>query len=93
MRDFPGLYTRIKENLKPGGFVEIVDHGGTSCSDDGTLQRAPSIMEWSRLHNEACAKFGKELDVAHRHKQWMIDAGFENVKEEVVKVCLTFKFH
>ena len=31
---------------------------------------------------------GKPLNVAHLHKQWMIDTGFEDVEELVKKVGL-----
>lgn len=88
IRDFPGLYRRIMQNLKPGGYVEIVDQPTVAFSDDDSMDKAPYISEWMNLHNEACEKFGKRMDIAHCQKQWMIDAGFKNVKEEVFKVRL-----
>lgn len=57
-------------------------------SDDNSLERAPNLVEWIKLHQEASLKFGKDIDVARRHRQWMIDAGFSNVKEEVYEVYL-----
>lgn len=57
-------------------------------SDDDTVQKATNLNEWVRLLNEATHKFGKELDVARHHKQWMIGAGFKNVRDDVYKVCL-----
>jgi hypothetical protein len=30
--------------------------------------------------------FGKRLNIAHQHRQWMIDAGFTNVREIIRKV-------
>jgi hypothetical protein len=45
-------------------------------------------MEWARLQNEACIKFGKKLDIAVEHKQELTRAGFKNVREEAFKVCL-----
>jgi hypothetical protein len=88
VRDFPGLYDRIMKNLKHSGYVEVVDIAMEPFADDESLDKAPSTTEWSRLHNQACEKFGKSMNIAHRHKQWMIDAGFINVKEEIIKVCL-----
>ncbi|RJE16531.1 to methyltransferase, partial [Aspergillus sclerotialis] len=72
-------------NLKPGGYAEIVDHPTLAFSDDDSMDRAPNVSEWARLLNEAGKKFGKRMDIAYCQKQWMIDAGFKNVKEEIFK--------
>ena len=87
VRDFPLLLTRIKDNLNNGGWVEFTDFIAQSFSDDGSLERAPNVVEWNRLVNMASTKFGKQLNVAPFYKQWMIGAGFKNVKEEIYKVC------
>lgn len=76
------------KNLKPGGYAEVVDQPTVAFADDDSMAKAPNVFEWARLHNEACEKFGKRMDIAHRQKQWMIDAGFKNVKEEIFKVRL-----
>lgn len=89
VRDVPLLFQRIMNNLKPGGWVEMVDMSGDRIlSDDDTVERATNLQEWIRLLNEACNKFGKPIDVARYHKYWMIDAGFKNVEEEIYKVGL-----
>ena len=80
-------------NLRPGGWVEMVDFAGDQFfSDDDSLQRAPNLVEWFNLQLKAFAKFGKEFDVARHHRQRLIDAGFRNVKEEVYKVCLLSRY-
>lgn len=90
VRDFLGLYERIMCNLKPGGWVEMVDFAGDRfLSDDDTVQNSSSLNEWARLLNEACNKFGKEFGIARNHKQWLIDSGFKNVRENVYKVGYT----
>lgn len=89
IRDYPLLFKRIKDNLKPGGWVEMADFAGESFySDDDSIQKAPDLTKLASLLNEASHKFGKELDVARHLKQRMIDAGFTNVTEDVYKVCL-----
>lgn len=88
VRDYSALYGRIKNNLKPGGWVEMVDMAGMVFSDDDTGKDAPNLMEWARLICDACAKFGKEFDVASQHKEIMTGAGFTNVREEIYKVRL-----
>ncbi|RMJ28405.1 Methyltransferase [Aspergillus sp. HF37] len=76
-------------NLKPGGWVEMVDFAGDKFfSDDDSTQNAPNLAEWMKLQNEACHKFGKEIDIARHHKQRMTDTGFVNVREEAYKVPL-----
>lgn len=88
VRDIPLLLQRIKNNLKPGGWVEMVDISGDRIlSDDDTAEKATTLQEWIKLLNEACTKFGKPIDVARYHKYWLIDAGFKNVQEETYKVC------
>jgi trans-aconitate methyltransferase len=90
VRDFPLLFQRMMNNLQPGGWVEMMDFSGERFfSDDETVQNAPQLNEFVRLLNEACHAFGKEFGVTKHYKQWMIDAGFKNVKEEVYKVCLS----
>lgn len=88
VRDHPALFKRIFNNMNPSGWVEMADFAGYLYSDDDTIQNAPNIREWAKLQNEAAGKFGKRLDVAPNLKQWMIDAGFQDVTEEVYKVCL-----
>lgn len=92
VKDFTGLFQRIINHLKPGGWVEVADFPTIFFSDDGTLEKGPNLKEWARLLIVASKKFGKPMDVAQNHKQWLIDAGFKNVKEEVYKVIYPSKF-
>ena len=87
VKDFPVLFKRTIDNLKPGGWVELVDAPFGFFSDDGTLEKAPNLKELARLHEEASQKFGKEMNSVYSHKQRLIDVGFKNVKEEIYKVC------
>ena len=89
VRDYPLLFKRAHENLNNGGWAEFIDFLTVPFSDDGTLEKCPNFSEWCRLLNEASAKLGKPLGVAANLKQWMIDAGFKNVQEEIYKVCLS----
>ena len=56
-------------------------------SDDNTINDAKWIVEWQQLLNEASVKFGKKLIVAEMQKQYMIDAGFVDVHDDIYKVC------
>ncbi|RJE18621.1 Methyltransferase [Aspergillus sclerotialis] len=84
--DWPALYQNMADNLNPGGWVEVVDFGGYLYSDDETMEKAPNIRKWTKLLDEASAQFGKPLDIPHNHKQWMLDAGFKDVREEIYKI-------
>jgi hypothetical protein len=43
-------------------------------------------MEWVNKLDEASKMFGKQINVGRYHKQWMIDAGFEDVQERIFRV-------
>ena len=55
-------------------------------SDDGTLPPDCHVMKLLGLMVEASAKIGRDLDVATRHKQRLIDAGFVNVIQREYKM-------
>ena len=55
-------------------------------SDDDSVSKAPNLSEWRDMLIEASAKFGKEMGAAKKYKQWMIEAGFTDVTEEIFKV-------
>jgi SAM-dependent methyltransferase len=84
--DWPKFYAQAYENLQPGGWMEMQDHECWINSDDGGMDRAPGCHEWIREVGRASEIIGKPLNIAHLHRQWMIDAGFEEVTESVRKV-------
>ena len=68
--------------------MEVADATvGVFCDDD-TASRAPNLFEWRDRLLEASEKFGKKMGVSNRYKEWMIEAGFVNVREEIRKVRL-----
>jgi trans-aconitate methyltransferase len=91
VQDHPKLLEQAKEHLKPGGWLELVDATVRIFSDDDTINKSPYMLEWAATLREASLKFGKPMGIAHRYKQWMIDAGFQNVKEEIKKVVPDFR--
>lgn len=84
--DWPRFYHQALENLEPGGWMEMQDHECWVNSDDGGMDRATGALEWVREVDKASRSFNKPMNIAHEHKQWMIDAGFEDVREEIKKV-------
>jgi SAM-dependent methyltransferase len=81
------LYGQIYEHLRPGGWYEAQEFEGWIFSDDDTMARGgTATRQWLELLDEATVKFGKQLNVAGRQKQWMIDAGFVDVQDDIYKV-------
>ncbi|KIW72089.1 hypothetical protein PV04_00310 [Phialophora macrospora] len=84
--DWPRFYAQVWNNLAPGGWVEMQEHSVRFFSDDGGLKRATACVAAVAELERASERIGKPLNVAHLHKQWMIDAGFQDVQEVVKKV-------
>jgi SAM-dependent methyltransferase len=86
--NFDLLYRRVYSNLKPGGWVEMQEYQTTFFSrDDPELLRAPSCKKLCDLCNIASEKAGAILMIAQDQRQKLIDAGFEEVREDVYNVC------
>ncbi|KAL2822794.1 S-adenosyl-L-methionine-dependent methyltransferase [Aspergillus cavernicola] len=86
VKDFNRLFKQAHDNLTPGGWFEICDFPVGVFSDDDTAEKATNMQQWRELLVEASGKFGKQFSVANNYKQWMTDAGFKNVQEEIYKV-------
>ncbi len=84
--NWPRLYTRCMEHLKPGGWLEIQEYDAEFFSDDDSCARAKWAVEWTTKLDEASVSFGKKINVAKYHKPWMIAAGFADVTEEVHRI-------
>ncbi|KAK0736412.1 S-adenosyl-L-methionine-dependent methyltransferase, partial [Apiosordaria backusii] len=84
--DWGRFYRQVRTHLKPGGYCEMQEYDAWIFSDDDSFDRAPWTKEWVTKLDEASKMFGKQINVANRHKQWMIDAGFEDVQEKVVRI-------
>ena len=56
--------------------------------DDPSLSKAPYCKKWAELGNHASEKSGRIFAVAPEQQKKMIDAGFEDVREDMHKVRL-----
>ncbi|KAJ0299082.1 uncharacterized protein N0V96_007059 [Colletotrichum fioriniae] len=84
--DWARFYSRVMGGLKPGGWVEMQEYDAWIFSDDDSYERALWTKEWVTKLDEASKMYGKQINVARHHKQWMIDAGFEDVQELVYRI-------
>lgn len=80
------LYRKAYENLKPGGWLEVQEYNSWVYSDDDSMEKATWTVDWIQTLSALTVRFGKPMNVAALHKQWMPEAGFVDVKEEVCKV-------
>jgi SAM-dependent methyltransferase len=81
--DWPTFISRIYDHVKPGGYFESHESAVWARSDDGSLKQDCALMEWQQAVNFAGDQIGRELNIYHKLKDWMIAAGFEDVKLSV----------
>ncbi|KAJ5670059.1 uncharacterized protein N7477_005422 [Penicillium maclennaniae] len=81
--DWPAFIRRIYDHVKPGGYFESHESAVWAWSDDGSLKQDSALMEWQQAINVAGTKTGRELNIYHKLKGWMIEAGFEDVSLSV----------
>lgn len=53
---------------------------------DPAMESAQNVKKWVDLCEEASVRFGKRLSAAGDQKEYMINAGFIDVHDEVYKV-------
>jgi SAM-dependent methyltransferase len=86
INDWDRLCEQAYTHLVPGGWVEFQEPDAWFDSDDDTIEKAQNIRHWQELINEAAAVFKKDVRIADSLKQRMIDRGFVDVQERIVKV-------
>lgn len=84
--DWPRLLRQGYRHLRPGGWIELQEFEVTLRSDDDSLRLAPTLREFlGRLH-AASETFQRPMNIAEGHRQRLVEAGFEDVRDEVYKV-------
>jgi hypothetical protein len=86
--DWPWLFKQAYDHLAPGAWIEVTDSEAWASTDDDSLPETSVFAEYQRLLDEASTKFGRKLNIALHHKQALIDAGFQDVVDEVRKVSI-----
>ncbi|KAK5053182.1 hypothetical protein LTR84_002156 [Exophiala bonariae] len=82
--DFPALFRRAYDSLKPGGWIEMQDLYMPLLSDDGSLD-GTAFGEWNVKYMEACDVLKRSPSLTAKYKEWIMEVGFENVKEHIFK--------
>ena len=82
--DWPRFYKQCFDALRPGALLEMQEHDAWISTIE---QEMPLwIADWNVTLNEASASFGKYLNVANNHVNWMREAGFVEVEDRVYKI-------
>ena len=90
--DWSQLYSEIYKHLKPGGLLEMQEFEAWVRSDDDVeLTNASNVLSMLQEVDKASVAFGKQINIAAKVKQGMIDAGFEDVTEVIHKVQASFR--
>ncbi|KAI8296449.1 Secondary metabolism regulator LAE1 [Colletotrichum sp. SAR 10_98] len=73
-------------NLNPGGWVEFQDSDFNYYSDDGTLTEEHQFKQWSKDLVSALESVGRDSCPGPKLKDWVKDAGFQNISHTRLKV-------
>jgi Methyltransferase domain len=85
--NWSALFAEALQCLKPGGWLEMQEFDVWFRSEEGELPKDSKIAEWQQYLDEASLLFGKRLNVASEFREKMIGVGFEDVRDDIIKVC------
>ncbi|KAI1624378.1 S-adenosyl-L-methionine-dependent methyltransferase [Exophiala viscosa] len=89
IEDWPRLFQQCLENLKPGGWLEVMDLEAWGSTDDNSLPDDSSYNRWQHELSNASALTGRVMNVGPQIKGMVVDAGIQNVQEEIYKCPLS----
>lgn len=86
IRDWPKLVSQSYKALKPGGYLQLSGSLPLLSSDDGTMPPNSAFSEIAQMYFDMGERIGATGKAPLSWKQNLIDAGFENVVETVLKI-------
>jgi hypothetical protein len=86
IKDWPRLFSQAFDYLNPGGWIECTEFEINVRSDNDSPEQSPNIKLWCRGLSEAANIIGRSFEVAVNLKDWVCEAGFTEVTQEVRKV-------
>jgi trans-aconitate methyltransferase len=87
--DWNKLFRECMQNLKPGGWLEVIDFEAWGSTDDNSLSDDSSWHEWQTQLNAAAEKNGRKMNISPQIKTMVDAAGFQDVEHLVYKVPLS----
>ncbi|KAL7270977.1 hypothetical protein RUND412_006297 [Rhizina undulata] len=85
IRDWPRYVQQMYKHLKPGGYIEIIEHGLHVVSPDGTFPPSCALYQWFEKLRAALAKLGMP-DMGHIVKEYLLEAGFIDIQETIIQM-------
>ena len=86
IRDYPKLLRQCYQTLKPGGYVELACIYPRVMCDDGSMPADSAFKTTCDKFLEAGVLWGTPCDAPIRYAQYMREAGFVDVSENIFKV-------
>lgn len=83
--DWDEFFRQCWRCLKPGGYIEVVEHSVEPISDDDTVGPDHFYTLWGRTVVEAGNAFGKTFTIWRESADCLRRAGFEDVVEHTYK--------
>jgi hypothetical protein len=90
IKDHEAVMSGTFSALNPGGWAEIQDFEMqivSNTDNDSIESLIPHTLEWIELYKKGCAEFGASFCKAEQQKQWMLEAGFEQIELKKYSVC------
>lgn len=79
--DWDFLLQQAYEHMRPGGWIEIVEHSVYPICDDGSMGPDHFYHSWGQTVIEMGEKFGKSFTIWEEAKRRLEKAGFVDVTE------------
>ncbi|KAF5548915.1 methyltransferase [Fusarium mexicanum] len=79
------LIRQSYDNLKPGGWVEVIDPVFPARSEDGTLKPNSPLHRWDELTAKGALALGRPFDEGVNHENRLKQASFVNVTRKAFK--------
>lgn len=83
--DWDEFFRQCWRCLKPGGYVEVVEHSVEPTSDDGSVGPDHFYTLWGRTVVDAGNNFGKSFTIWRESADRLRRVGFEHVVERKYK--------
>ncbi|KAM5343496.1 hypothetical protein ACJ41O_012033 [Fusarium nematophilum] len=85
IKSWPDYVRNVYQNLKPGGYVELLEIDLFAKSDDSTLEEDAPLSKCIKLLDEASTKIGRPFQDNKKNKDILRDAGFVDIVETTFK--------
>jgi SAM-dependent methyltransferase len=83
--DWDRFFAQALHTLKPGGYMEVIEHSVTPISDDGTVGPESFYALWGNTVTEMGERRGKSFDIWRESRGRMEKAGFVECVESTFR--------